>query len=327
MTYDETWRELEALPGDSGFVQRRIEPESRHDIFIGVRKANHQRVLLLEVGTTRATLPVVDGGTAITLTQVQLTNPDRYAIELALISDAYVDLFSALVADIVSVVVPATDNENAVKQFVGRIERWQAFLKAAGEGLSRQRQRGLTGELMAMRDWLAEVAGLGGAVAAWSGPANAPQDFSFGPLAVEVKTTASNRHQHLSISSERQLDIAHLDRLFLLHLSVDEQEDVGVSLPVIVDEIRGLLAADPQAQVRFEEKLFAAGYHDVHADRYTTGYSIREANLFEVEEGFPAITEGQLPVGIGDVHYSIAVSACAAWTVERSELAIALGGT
>jgi len=326
MTYDEIWRELESEPGDAGFIQRRIEPGSQRDIFLGVRKATRQRVLLLEVGASPTQLPVIDSGGAVSLSQVQLSNPDCFAIELALTSATYVDLFTALVADIVGVVASAEDTATAVEQFVGQFERWQAFLKAAGEGLSRQRQRGLTGELIALRDWLADGAGLAGAVAAWTGPANAPQDFSFGPVAVEVKTTAANRHQRLSISSERQLDTTHLDRLFLLHLSVDEQEGVGPTLPFIVAAVRGLLAAEPRTQVIFEEKLFAGGYHDVHAERYTTGYSIREANLFEVTEGFPAITEAQLPACIGDVHYSVAVAACSQWVADRSDLIGALGG-
>lgn len=326
MTYDDLWSELESAPGDLGFIQRRIEPDSQQDIFLGVRKATHQRVLLLEVGATPVQLPVVDCGGALHLAQVQLRTPDRFAIELALTSSAYADLFTALVTDIVSVVTVAEDTVTAVEQLVGRFERWQSFLKVAGEGLSRQRQRGLTGELIALRDWLVDGAGLARAVAAWTGPANAPQDFSFEGIAVEVKTTAANRHQHLSISSERQLDATHLDRLFLLHVSVDEQEGVGLTLPNIVGDVRSLLKAEPRSQVIFEEKLFAGGYHDAHADRYTTGYAIREANVFEVKDGFPAVTEAQLPAGIGDVRYSVAVAACSQWVADRSELAIALGG-
>jgi len=327
MSLDDIWQELEALPGDSGFVQRRIAPESEQNLFLAVRKENAQRVLLLEVGPKRAQLPVVEGGSAVVLGQVHLSRPDRYAVELALTARAYVDLFSALATDIISSVSPATDVRTAVAHFVGRFERWQAFLKAAGEGLTRQRQRGLFGEILALRDWLAPAGGATASVTAWAGPAKAPQDFSFGPVAVEVKTTAANLHQHLGISSERQLDTAHLDRLFLLHISVDEQEGVGETLPALVGSVRGLIAVDPHAQVGFEDKLFAAGYHDMHADRYTAGYSLRETNLFEVTDGFPAITEGQLPVGVGDVHYSVAVSACTPWATDASGLAEALDQT
>ncbi|MDP1819820.1 MAG: PD-(D/E)XK motif protein [Acidimicrobiales bacterium] len=325
MSIDDIWQELEALPGDSGFVRRRIEPESKQDLFLAVRKDQAQRVLLLEVGPKRAKLPVIDGGSAVVLGQVHLSKPDRYAVELALTSNAYVDLFSALATDIISAVAPANDVQTAVAHFVGRFERWQAFLRAAGEGLTRHRQRGLFGEVLALRDWLAPAAGATASVAAWTGPANAPQDFSFGPVAVEVKTTAANLHQHLGISSERQLDTSHLDRLFLLHVSVDEQDGVGETLPELVGAVRDLLAADPHAQVEFEDKLLAGGYHDMHGDRYTTGYSLRETNLFEVADGFPAITEGQLPVGVGDVHYSVAVSACTPWATQASVLAEALG--
>lgn len=325
MSIDDIWQELEALPSDTGFVQRRIEPGSRQDLFLAVRKENAQRVLLLEVGSRRARLPVVDGGTAVVLGQVQLAKPDRYAVELVLTSSVFVDLFSALATDIISAVSPANDVTEAVAQFVGRFERWQAFLKAAGEGLSRQRQRGVFGEVLALRDWLAPTAGEAASVAGWTGPANSPQDFSFGPVALEVKTTAANLHQHLSISSERQLDASNLERLFLLHLSVDEQEGVGETLPGLISNVRTLVSIDPHAQVEFEQKLLASGYHDIHADRYSTGYSLRQTNLFEVTDGFPAITEGPLPAGVGDVHYSVAVSTCMPWASDLTALAAALG--
>lgn len=324
MNLDEIWHDLEGRSGDSGFLQRRIAPESKQDLHLGIHKDRGQRVLLLDVGPKQIKLPLADGGAAVALNLVHLTGPARYAVELALTSAAYADLFNALINDIVSAVAPIDDASAAVKQFIGRFERWQAFLKTAGEGLSRQRQRGVFGELLVLRDTLAPITGAGAAVIAWTGPAQAPQDFTFGPVAVEVKTTASNRHQHLGISGERQLDTSRLDHLFLAHLSVDEQEGVGETLPELVADLRSVTATDPLEQIALEERLFAGGYHDLHAVRYVIGYSLREQNLFEVTGDFPRITEPELPVGIGEVHYSLAVSACTSWAVTSHVLANAL---
>jgi S-adenosylmethionine hydrolase len=35
---------------------------------------------------------------------------------------------------------------------------------------------------------------------------------------------------------------------------------------------------------------------------------VRERNFFQVEEEFPRITEADLPPGVGDVRYSVAVA-------------------
>ena len=85
--------------------------------------------------------------------------------------------------------------------------------------------------------------------------------------------------------------------------------------------------ADTASAGDFEDKLFAAGYHDAHADRYRTGYSLRASDLFEVRAGFPRLVEADCPDGLGDVHYSLEVGALAPFRVERSSLATQLSGS
>ena len=39
-------------------------------------------------------------------------------------------------------------------------------------------------------------------------------------------------------------------------------------------------------------------------------YALRNADWFDVRDGFPRLVESDLPVGVGDVGYALALSAC-----------------
>jgi hypothetical protein len=108
--------------------------------------------------------------------------------------------------------------------------------------------------------------------------------------------------------------------LLLLHLSLDARNTGDGSLPRLVADVRDLVAAAPEATVAFEERLLAAGYHDIHASRYArTSYSSRGHNYFDLRQGFPRITEQMLGSGVGDVTYSVAVSACMPFRISEPE--------
>ena len=135
-----------------------------------------------------------------------------------------------------------------------------------------------------------------------------------------MKTTAAKQHQVLRIGSERQLDSTGVQHLFLFHLSLDVHVDSGESLGEIVDDLRGRFQGTG-ADSAFEEGLLAAGYFDGHRTLYEgTGYTKREENFFRVEEGFPRIVERDVPTGVGDVRYSVAVSECRHHAVPASEV-------
>ena len=69
----------------------------------------------------------------------------------------------------------------------------------------------------------------------------------------------------------------------------------------------------------FQIKLAKYGFNEVHGDKYTIGFSIQEMKFFEIVEEFPRILQRNLPDGIGDLKYSIVVSACNPFEI-RSEI-------
>lgn len=312
----EIWRELESERGLHGTYRRRVHPEAVADLYLVIHKPDNTRGLLVDVDLSHDDLGDLPSGRGIDLRWVP--KESGQAIELVLSQRTDADLFDALVADVALAGAQGTDERDAASRVAARVKRWQTFLRETSAGLSAERQRGLYGELYLLLRLLAPVIGIEKAAAAWVGPAGAPQDFSFGTLAVEAKATIANQHQHIRIASERQLDTTALAELVVFHLSVDGREGAGETLPDLVDTIRAQISSG--AAPLFEDGLFDAGFLDAHRALYRVGYTPRAANLFRVAKAFPRIVEADCAPGVGDVGYSIAVSALTPFAIDAAVL-------
>jgi hypothetical protein len=316
MTFDSQWSSLEAKASGVGEVRRRIFPDSVADLWLVVHGPKNSRALRVEVGADALDIedPPRGGGIELGVTADPIGGT---TLQISLTNPGYADLFDALVADVAGAASEAETEKEVSVLVTTRVRRWQAFLREHSEGLGAEAQRGLFGELHALRTVLGAV-GDTAAIEGWVGPGGAPQDFNFGEVAIEVKTSAGKNPQTLRISSERQLDDSPLRALYLWHLSVDERIGAGQTLPELVSEVRGLV--EGTAAIGLEDTLLTAGYHDGHARRYRTGYTPRSSGVYRVGEGFPRLTERDCPVGLGDVRYSIELGAIEAFRFERRDL-------
>jgi hypothetical protein len=190
-----------------------------------------------------------------------------------------------------------------------RLNHWERFMKTAGpDGLGREMQIGLYGELVFLKTLIGAGISPADAVAWWYGPVRENQDFQAGNRAVEVKTTAGNSPTSMRIANELQLDDADCDSLHLLHLWLKELDDGGgVSLPQLVDEVAGLLTGT--AAQLYSDRLVEAGYHNVHRPLYEdTGYTERQRRYYVVRDTFPRIRRADLRSGVSRVEYGIDVA-------------------
>jgi Putative PD-(D/E)XK family member, (DUF4420) len=312
------WSELENQNAAGGDFRRRIHEESVADLYLIVHKPSNTRGLLIDADLIGVDLGELPTGRGIELRWISRPSGGQ-AVELVLSQPAFADLFDALITDVATAAAAGSNQQEVALRVAGRVRRWQTFLRESSAGLSDERQRGLFGELYFLRRLLIGSVPALAAVEAWVGPSAAPQDFGFGEIAVEVKTSSAKQHQVLRIASERQLDTTALTNLAVFHLSVDGREGTGQTLPQLVAELRTDLTDIAAAGV-YEDRLFDAGYVDVHSDAYRTGYTVREANIFMVTEGFPRLVEADCPPGVGDLVYSIAVSAIAQYSIDMTVL-------
>jgi len=331
VTYTEIWQSLEAAAKQAdGYVRRRVKPQSVCGLFLAVAKPSNQHMLQIQLtGTSATTINDLPSARGLDVAVIRSEmGQNGFVLQLALRERRFDSVFDALIQDVIEVVADARSESAAVAAFFSRLRHWQKFLEQAGpDGLSREAQQGLYGELWFLRERLIPLVGLYPALQAWAGPGGAHQDFLLQSCAIEVKTSGAKEPQQLIIQSERQLDDTGLAALFLLHLSIDARENAGESLTTMIDSIRPRLQADVAALELFEDRLLEAGFLQFQASQYErTGYNIRHAFLYLVRDSFPRIIGADLKPGVGAVRYSISAAECRHFAVTEDELKFRLVG-
>ncbi len=324
------WNELETMPVVSpGFLKKRYSAECQADVYVGLKIPEKTRLLILRLSwKTGAAVSIFPNLRGIRIEKVaDEENFVKYIfLNLVLTEPLFADVFSVLAEDIVSSICPLSEEKQIVKRFFNRLNQWQTlFERYKEEGLSSERQRGLYGELYFLRKLISKSNNKLRHLKSWVGPSGAVQDFQYPNLAIEVKTSAGKHHQKFYVSSERQLDDSIIPALFLFHLSLDARQGHGETLPEVVSSIRTLLVDEPDALNIFQHNLLQIGYFDSQKELYMeTGYAIRKEYLFKVENDFPRLTEKDIPVGVGDIKYSIDISSCMSYQFSFDELTVLL---
>jgi hypothetical protein len=213
-----------------------------------------------------------------------------------------------------------TVESGAMREFISRLARWQAFLhRHSAEGMSLEARRGLYGEISFLLLLIESGMPSARAVHAWTGCRRTSHDFQFESGHVEVKTTAASTPHAFHVSNATQLDPSGLPALFLHLIRVDEGEGAATTLPELVAAVSTRL--EEQSRMSFADSLLEAGYVDAHHDLYAAPkYSIKSRRFFRVAQGFPMLVPESLPSGVEDVRYTVAVAACAPYEVIEHEV-------
>lgn len=319
---EELWAELhdtQSSPVSAGRRVRRVLADSPHHCFVGVEYPAARRVF--SVVTDNIPANATNGLLVTTGVGVEPGSlPDHGAtLDLVLRAGAYTDIFTALVADLLVRLAQVAAEPGAV--VVNRLGEWQRMLAdVSPDGLSREQQRGLFGELHTLSDLFLPTFGPD-AVYAWTGPDQQLQDFQFESGGVEIKTVTGHDVNRVRISSERQLDDVGPGALFLVTLALDaRQGGRGVSLPELVRQVRSQ-ATSLGVAGELEQRLLRAGYLDTQSRLYEDRrYALRRRTVHRVTDGFPRITEQTRPVGVADVVYTVDLLAAAQFLVGHEDM-------
>ena len=321
------WKAIDEDPAPDGLIRRRVDPESPYDLFLIEARPSRIRSFRAEFreepGTLWRSLEAMKG-----IECRVVLGPDSTAIDVVETDGRYHEVFNALVGELLDglrrfAAVQDADKGVALDFLAGRIIRWRNCFKLAPEGMGTERQLGLFGELWVLQSLMDNGIPALESVAGWKGPDRAPQDFQLRGSSVEVKASRQAKPVSVRISSERQLDHSADGPLFLVHCAVDVRSDgSGVSLPAFVERLRDLVGRQSDAGILLDDSLMTYGYLDVHAPRYVSAYNVRYVDCFEVSDSFPRIRESDLDEGIGEVSYSLALSAC---EPHRVDLETAIG--
>lgn len=319
------WIGLESETSNhSGLLYKRYSAEVLPDVFIALKVPEKLRCIAFRISN----LFPFDETLWNKLKDIKIeTLPDerdksKKFLLILLLNKQHKDIFSTLCEDFIFGVSEVSTEQTLVEKLLERMTKWQSLFEKVGkQGLSEEAQRGLYGEIYFLRYFLSNASDKNFCVKSWLGPEKSIQDFQYSNWAVEVKTTHGNNHQKIHINSERQLDDSIIEKIFLFHLSLDVRVSNGESLNLLIDEVSDFLKVNTMASNLFKLKLLESGYYDIHKPLYDEiGYTIRQENLYRVSGNFPRITENQIPVGVGDVRYSIVLSESEEWRISHETL-------
>jgi hypothetical protein len=319
------WLGLESnVFSHSGLLYKRYSAEVLPDVFIALKSPEKLRCIAFRISAAFS----FDETPWNPLKDIKIeTLPDerdksKKFLLILLLNKQHKDIFSTLCEDLIFGVSDVTTEQTLVEKLLERLAKWQSLFERVGkQGLSDEAQRGLYGEVYFLRLLLNNSTDKNHCLKSWLGPERSIQDFQHSNWAVEVKTTHGNNHQKIHITSERQLDDSIIEKIFLYHLSLDVRVGNGVSLNALIDEVSELLTDNTMASNLFQLKLLESGYYDIHKPLYDEiGYTIRQENIYRVLGSFPRITESQIPIGVGDVKYSIVLSESEEWRIDQQTL-------
>lgn len=213
-----------------------------------------------------------------------------------------------------------TERINLRKKLSEALERWRRFFSLRENiKLTREEQLGLFGELWLLRSMLQNDVGLQ-TIGYWKGPYRGVFDFSLQNMSIEVKTTAAKMPYKAFISNEVQLnDRLAGGALALCFIAAQPNDSSGETLGDVVKGIEDYIKSDETACSLFRDKLFGCGLGKPYIDSYLARYIIKEHAFFNVKEGFPRILSENLPNGLGDISYSLEISACANYRIDDRE--------
>jgi hypothetical protein len=313
MKIENIWNDFEfngALK--SGVVLKRFSPDIMPACFVAMRMPEKVKSIAFRLSKGNVDVSALNDLKDITTEILRdETQPDKMLLLISLADNSLSSIFAVLCEDLFNYISSIKEDKELVKSLQNRFLKWkELFELAKSPGLSPEKQIGLFGELFLLKELIEATGRIEECLNIWVGPDTGIRDFEKNNTAIEVKTTQTHNHQRIRISSERQLDTSLLENLFLFHLSLEKRNGNENTLNKIVSALFSVIGDNMLLNNMLNRKLISVGYFK-HQESYyeNISYMIRGKDFYTVTENFPRIEEKDLMKGVGDVKYSIILTA------------------
>lgn len=209
----------------SGVVLKRYSADIIPDCFVAMRMPEKVKSIAFKISDS-----TIDISSLVDLKDISTgiipdeTDINKSLILISLSDNSLSSIFAVLCEDLFQSVSSIEHESAFIQTLQNRFIQWkELFILAKGFGLSPEKQIGLFGELYFLKKLFLQTGGNEESLNIWVGPETGIRDFEKNNCAIEVKTTHTHNHQKVHINSERQLDTALLDDLFLFHLSLEKR--------------------------------------------------------------------------------------------------------
>ena len=305
-------------------VRNRIDRNSPINLYAALTFP-HKRVLL-EIGPIKKAYlpegfarPRIKG---LNITVDSDTTVGEVTLLLELEQIEALDVFVTFVTRVCEEMDNLNKSADAVRAVIALVERWREFFSGNSELLSDERQTGLYGELYLMASLYQSGIPISHLAKAWTGSRRTNQDYEFGNLSIEVKSTSAVDPTTVDITNILQLDDTGLDALFLCRVLLDARQGNEKTLPILIKFLCSAIATHaPEMELEFEEKVLLTKYRHEHEGHYSNRtYAERALEFYQVMDGFPRLLEIDLPTGVTKASYEITLENCKPFGKMREEV-------
>jgi hypothetical protein len=232
----------------------------------------------------------------------------KWSLRISLRNAGLEPVFAALCEDVIASTEAGVSEADLAAAVARRVQHWRTLLERDSSGLGEDLLSGLIGELSVLERHVMKGLSLDAAVASWTGPFGAPQDFRLpSGERVEVKAVRGSATS-VQINGLGQLD-AGGDPLTLavVRMQVTAATATGaVTAPSIIARLRQALSAEPEIRRSFDRALAALRWHD-HPTHDEFAVRVLGIEAYVVDGDFPKLVVGTVPAGVLDVNYTVAL--------------------
>lgn len=278
----------------------RIDDEHILDLHIGLDEKGRKSIELRSMFK-----PVkVTGTSAIDVTQY--TKPEYNTIRFSLKDDYMSGLFYKFCEDIIEQTKDLKNEKDGYKAITTRFFQWKKmFVLSKNTFLTEPEIMGMIGEILFLREPLADEIGLSEALKSWSGQELTHKDFSCSDKWYEVKTI-SRGNTTVRISSLEQLDSDKNGELIVYSLEKMSPAYNGISLNKLILETRQMFLSADDADT-FLAKVAMQGYeYNNYYDEFV--FEVSGLTRYKVTDQFPKLTHANVPKEITKANYDLALA-------------------
>ncbi len=288
---------------DSG-NQKKISVDSCLEVFFGFSTNGNLRLSFM----SRTTPPNIESTTILHVIQGR-ENKNTYWTSFDLLNTDLKEAYFSFCENMIESIVGVQNESEGLILLKRRFITWKKlFQRVPGKDVSKEKLLGVLGELVVLKDIIAPKYGLKAAILSWGGPDMHSKDFTLNDTWYEVKTIGANSDS-IHISSLTQLSSENTGHLVILRAETVSPEYKG-KCSVIFEVIKEILlsVSDESIENLFVRKLQGYGI-DIFGKEITDRFEIKSIRSYEVSNGFPRITEKNVPFSeITDVQYIISVA-------------------
>lgn len=304
----EIWKRQSFSNTTQVLIKEKIKEVSGLNCYVGTIGLSDAKVFILELSNNiKVHHNYLKRFVGVEIQVLPATNHSELVI--ILLENDLTDIFSYFIEDIINELISVNDQNIALLKISSKVNYWKRlFSKITGDILTPQQQRGLYGELFFLNELLEINADKSFIINGWHGPLGANQDFFYNGLAVEVKTSKSNKPS-IKISNEYQLDSIGLNELFVQFYKLNEYQGGSETLYRQICDIREQLNSD--LLIQFNEKLEILGVNPETEEEYNNiSYSVGFERTYQITDDFPKIIRNTLNEAISEVSYEIEPKLC-----------------